>query len=196
MVSTWRSLYLRERDQLLLARLRWCAGLATLGSVLLAIQSLVLAAPTMQVVLAFAVVYSAASVTTWALSHTPVARRAAMALALVYVGVLIAAIAEQYALVSNGAGLAPAGFVALMVGVIVLLPWGAPPQSTVALASLVGYGWVLAHAPSAPNLEAMGLVISMAVVSVAGAELIERYRARSFERTWQQEELVALARDL
>src|SRR6185295_10795774 len=39
------------------------------------------------------------------------------------------------------------------------------------------------------------LVVSV-VVSVAGAMLIDRYRATSFERTWQQEQLVSLGREL
>ena len=196
MTATWRPLYLRERDRLLLGRLRWCAGLAGLGSLLLAIQSLLLAGPTAPVVLAFAAAYAIASLAAWSVSYSGLGRRWALGTALAYVGVLTGAMAEQYTLLASEAGLAPAGFVALMVGVIVLLPWGARSQTAVAAAALAGYTWVLWHAPATGNLGAIGLVISMAVVSVAGAELIERYRARSFERTWQQEELVALARDL
>ena len=196
MDRTWRALYRSEGDQLLRGRLRWCTGLAVLGALLLAAQSQVVGDAGTPLVLGFAVAYATASVTAWALTYSATAPGSAMALALGYVGVLIASMAQQYSLLSTDAALAPAGFIALMVGVIVLLPWGALPQSAVAVAALAGYAWVLWQAPTAPDLQAVVLVVSLAVVSVAGAELIERYRARSFQRTWQQEELVALARDL
>ncbi len=145
--------------------------------------------------LSFALAYAVASLLAWTLNQWTRLRRRPGALAVGYVVALIAIMADNYAALPADAGLAPAGFVALTVGVTVLLPWGARSQAIVGAATVVGYAWVLAHATQPVSPGALGLVLSMVVVAVVAAELIERYRASSVQRAWQQEQLLSLARE-
>jgi len=194
--AAWRALYRQGHRQLLVRRLRWCAGLGSLGALFQVVQSALLGGPTVWVRFGFALAYGAVSLAAWALTWVPSLRRRATGSALVYVLALIAVLAENYTWLPRDAGLAPAGFVAVMIGTMVLLPWGAVPQAVIGVGTLAGYAWVLVRAPGGPDFSAAGLVLSMFVVAVTAAELIERYRAQSFERTWQQAQLVSLAREL
>jgi signal transduction histidine kinase len=196
MVSGWQEVYGAEHERLLLGRLRWCAALALLGAAFLGAQNLLQGGPWMLPRLGFALAYAVASLLAWTSSCWTALRRRPVALAVGYVVALIAIMAHNYAELPADAGLAPAGFVALTVGVTVLLPWGARSQAIVGGATLVGYAWVLAHAPQPLVPGALGLVLSMVVVAVVAAELIERYRASSVKRAWQQEQLLSLARGL
>ncbi len=130
----------------MVGRLRWCAGLALLGAVFLGAQNLLQGGPWMPSRLSFALAYAVASLLAWTLNQWTRLRRRPGALAVGYVVALIAIMADNYAALPADAGLAPAGFVALTVGVTVLLPWGARSQAIVGAATVVGYAWVLAHA--------------------------------------------------
>ena len=196
MVSGWLEVYRAEHERLLVGRLRWCADLALLGAVFLGAQNLLQGGPWMPSRLSFALAYAVASFLAWTLNQWTRLRRRPGALAVGYVVALIAIMADNYAALPADAGLAPAGFVALTVGVTVLLPWGARSQAIVGAATVVGYAWVLAHATQPVSPGALGLVLSMVVVAVVAAELIERYRASSVQRAWQQEQLLSLAREL
>jgi signal transduction histidine kinase len=104
--------------------------------------------------------------------------------------------ALDYSTIPQDTEIAPAGFIAVVVGVMVLLPWGVWPQAVCGAGALVGFALVSWNTAGPINLGAVGLVVSLSVVSVAAAELIERHRAASFERAWQQGQLVSLAREL
>jgi signal transduction histidine kinase len=196
MVGAWRAVYRTEHAKLLLGRLRWCARLACLGAILLALQTTVLGGPSMQARFRFAVAYAVVSLVALGLSYWAPVREHGRNLAVGYILALVALMTDNYASLPRDAALAPAGFIALMVGVTILLPWGARPQAVVGAAALLGYGWVLAHTLEQLNPGASCLVLSMVIVAVVAAELIERYRAGSVQRAWQQEQLVSLAREL
>src|SRR5437868_10796455 len=84
--------------------------------------------------------------------------RRARALAAGYILLLIAIMADQYVRLAQDVALAPAGFVSLMVGVTVLLPWGAWPQAAIGATCLAGFAWVLGHAPGPPNFAGVTIV--------------------------------------
>src|SRR5262249_32723977 len=90
----------------------------------------------------------------------------------------------------------PTAFVALSMGTVLCFHLQPRAQTAIASATVAAYAWVLAHGPPSTGPSAMPLVVAAACVSVAAARLIERYRSNSFERTWQQEQLVSLAREL
>src|SRR5579884_3401651 len=92
--------------------------------------------------------------------------------------------------------IAPAAFGTVVVGIGVLVPVGRRMHEVIGLAALAGYTWVALHEPAPPNAGAAALVVSLVGVALAAARLIERYRAAWFERTWQQEQLIGLARAL
>ena len=194
MPKSWVAPYRREHAELLVARLRWCAGLAFAGGVSLAVESTLFAGPMMRSHLGVACAYAALSASTWLATYSRPARDRAVALTLAFLLTLIVLMASDYS--PNDPDLAPTGFVALMVGVMVLLPLGPWAQGFTGVTTLAAYAWTLAHSTGPTNLAAATLVVAMAVVSVAAAQLIERHRARLFERTWQQERLVSLAREL
>ncbi len=195
MDSTWIIAYRHEHDQLLLGRLRWCAGLSLLGAILLGagVGGVPDQAPSR---LPFELGYAAVSLATWAVARLPTIQRHVTLAAIGYVMALIVVMALQYTSIPADASLAPVGFVATTLGVTVLLPWGLEPQLVVALASVAGFAWVFASVPAIRSGGGTAVVLSAAAVSVAAANLIERYRATSFERAWQQEHLLSLARTL
>ncbi len=191
----WDSDYRTEHDELLAARVQWCTALAFLGAIILGAQAALLGGYGAQARERFAVEYGVLSAGVWVICRFVIRRDRATALGLGYVLLLIAMIAQQYIVLTRDAELAPAGFLATMMGVMVLMPWGAGPQALVGLACLLGYTCVV-RATGSENVGAAVLLVSMLPVSIAAAELIERYRARAFERTWQQQRLVSLAREL
>jgi len=194
MPRSWVAPYRKEHAELLVARLRWCAGLAFAGAVSLGIESTLFAGPMMRSHLSVACAYAAVSATTWLATYSRPARERAVGLALAFLVTLIVLMARDYS--PNDPDVAPTGFVALMVGVMVLLPLGPWAQAFTGVTTLAAYAWTIAQSTGPVNLAAATLVVAMAVVSVAAAQLIERHRARLFERTWQQERLVSLAREL
>src|SRR5262245_26209371 len=194
MPRSWVAPYRKEHAELLVARLRWCAGLAFAGGVSLGLESTLFAGPMMRSHLGVACAYAAVSASTWLATYWRPAGDRAVGLALVFLVTLIVLMARDYS--PNDPDLAPTGFVALMVGVMVLLPLGPWAQAFTGVTTLAAYAWTSAHSTGPTNLAAATLVVAMAVVSVAAAELIKRHRVRLFERTWQQERLVSLAREL
>src|SRR5262249_52904588 len=109
---------------------------------------------------------------------------------------LVGAIVLQGRWTPQDANTAVDTFVALMLGVAVLLPWGRWPQAIAGLVSLLGMAVIYEHVPEARPSGSIALVVIMVVVSVGAADLLEQYRRRSFEGWWQQQQLVKLARDL
>lgn len=196
MATTWRTLYRQHRAALLLGRLRWCAGLALLGALFTSGPDLLFAGPELRTRLGFALAYSGASLMALLLSGLRWGQRWIAALAAGYVLVLLGILAENFTQLPADVALAPAGFGGLIVGVTILLPFGVWAQGLVGAGALLGYAWVLGHTPATPNPGAVALVVSLVAVAIAAAQLVERYRAAWFERTWQQEQLVALAREL
>jgi len=194
MDSTWVIPYRRERDQFLLARLRWCAILSLLGSLVLAVQVGVRPGAG-RAYAPYILGYAMVSLTTWMACRLRVVRTRVTVLALTYVVALIAVMALQYVAIPSDANGADVGFVAALLGVTVLLPWGFAPQLTVAGAAVAAFLWVIVRVGINPS-GAISVVLTVAVVSVVAARLIDRYRATLFERAWQQEHLLSLARAL
>jgi signal transduction histidine kinase len=64
------------------------------------------------------------------------------------------------------------------------------------VAAVAAYAWIHWNAAQTPTLAGLSLVLLTAVSAVVGAHLIAAYRARIFEHTWQQQQLVALTGDL
>jgi len=196
MNAPWRAVLQAERAELVLGRLRWCTLLAFLGAFGFVAQSLLTRDPGSLRRLEEAIAYMVASAGVGSLTVLPVARRRPSPLAVAYVLLLVAVMAQPFARTPADPELAAAQFIAVVVGVALLLPWGMGPQAMIGLATLGSYGWVLYRVHEPPDPAGVMLVLALAVVSVAAAGIIERYRERSFERAWQQEQLLSLARVL
>ena len=190
----WRVLHRASRERLLLGRLRWCAALAYTGALVGALQAILVGGPDAHTRFGFALAYMGLSLAAGIASRTIAGR--GHELAAGYVLLLVGVMSDQYVRLARDVALAPAGFVSLIVGVTVLLPWGAWPQAATGAACLAGFAWVLAHAPGPPNFAGVTIVVSMVVVSIAAAGIMESYRAESFEPKWRQERFVSLAREL
>src|SRR5262249_10860429 len=122
MPRSWVAPYRKEHAELVVARLRWCAGLAFARGVSLGIESTLFAGPMMRSHRSGACAYAGVSATTWLATYSRPARERAVGLALAFLVTLLVLMASDYA--PNDPDVAPTGFVALMVGVMVLLPLG------------------------------------------------------------------------
>jgi signal transduction histidine kinase len=194
MRPAWQELYRQWTDERVAVQLRWSAALSLLGAALLAVQSVALRGPDSDLRIVFAVTYAVTSLGTLGLGWL-LPRRAAIPFAVGYVIILIVTMSRHYATVPADTALAPAGFVAAAVGVIVILPWGARAQAVVGLACVVGYAGVMIAAPTPAVIGGVSVVLAVVPMSIAAARLIERSELSTFERTWQQGELLSLARE-
>ena len=192
----WVRRYVEDRDAALLTRIRWCVGLSLLGSALMLAQLLVVGSRGAPMRFVYPAVYGSVCLVAGWLTYRPHSERHAMPLALGFILALSGALTANFLDVRADAESMPGAFVAIMMGTTLLLPWGTGAQALASAAALGGYAAIVVTAPTAPNLQTVVLVVSAAVVAVAGAKLVDAYRATSFERTWQQEELLSLARDL
>ena len=192
----WVRRYAEDRDAVLLSRIRWCVGLSLLGTVLMLAQLLLVGCGGNPMRLVFPLVYGTLCVVTGSLTYLPHCRSRSMPLALAFVLLLTGAMTANFLGVRADSDSMPGAFIAIMMGVTLLLPWGATAQAVASGAALVGYAAVVATGPNPANLQTVVLILSAAAVAVAGAKLVDVYRATSFERTWQQEQLLSLARDL
>jgi signal transduction histidine kinase len=192
--DAWRRRYGAHRKALLLRRIRWCVGLTMLGVMVAAAGVAVQSLPFRR--LAFAFKFTAACLATWELTRTRSGRTHATALAVGYVGVMAALITATLRNLPAEAAVAPASFVGLMTGTALLLPWGAATQGLVCLLSLTAYGVLAVFQPAAAGSTAATSVIVALPVTMVGARMIEEYRATSFQRSWQQRQMMRLARDL
>ncbi len=150
----------------------------------------------MGVRLGFALKFGAVNLAAWELGRSRSVRGQGRLLALGYVVTMAVLNAACLLRVPRDVLVGPASSVALMMATALLLPWGALPQAITCAAVAVAYGWLLGHLPGPANFSAIGLVLTTIPVSVVGARLVDHYRAASFERAWQQRQLLGLARDL
>jgi signal transduction histidine kinase len=192
--GAWHPLYRAERDEVLLARLRSCLGLAFVGIIAWGVQ-LVLEGPTARGH-GLLVAYATVCVGVWTMTMLPVARRRATGLALAYVLILTAGVAALLPQLPEGPAIAAAVLVTTLLGITLLLPWGAAPQAAAGVAAVAAYAWIHWHAAHTPHLAGFSLVVLAAVSALVGAHLLAAYRARIFEHTWQQQQLVALTANL
>ena len=195
--GAWRALYVADRDELLLVRLRWCAILNLIGGCFVATQAFLHLDDHARMHLTSAFGYIAVSGALGAACYTTVGRRHTTAVGMGYLIALMTVVSASLSQIPEQAAVIPAVLVALMLGTTLLLPWDGGRQAIVCAGAIVTFAWggMGALSPSA-NSAASALVLSAAAVSVAGTRLVERYRANAFERTWQQEQLVAFARAL
>jgi signal transduction histidine kinase len=195
--GAWRALYLADRDELLLVRLRWCAFLNLVGGFFVATQAFLHLDDHARLHLSSAVGYITVSGALGAACYTTVGRRHLTAVGMGYLIALTSVFSASLARMPEQAAVIPAVLVALMLGTTLLLPWDAGRQAIVCAGAIVAFaGGGMGTLPPSASGAAVALVLSAAAVSVAGTRLVERYRANAFERTWQQEQLVAFARAL
>jgi signal transduction histidine kinase len=196
MAPTWQTRYREHLEALLVERLRWCARLCALSAAVSAALDWALAGPDLGTRLGFALAYLTTSLLALSLCGLGWGRRHIAAVTAGFALLLIAILAVNFAHLETDALLAPAAFGAVVVGVGVLLPLGARMHELIGLGALAAYVVVLWRVGVPPNAGAAALVVCLIVASVVAARLIERYRTAWFERTWQQEQLVALGRAL
>jgi signal transduction histidine kinase len=193
--SPWSALYAADRDAVLLARVRRCALPSLLGIAPWALHAVVSRPETRVLSVEWWLLGALAAVAALALGPV-VPRRWGTAVGIVYVLALAGGLAAVLRLTPGGAGFAAAAFVLLCTGTTLVLPWGALPQAVACAGGLAGYAWVLGAGPGLPDLSTLAIVLAAVPTAVVGARLIDDVRASFFERSWQEAELVSLAREL
>jgi signal transduction histidine kinase len=192
----WRRGYRATRDALLLRRLRWCVGLTFLGVLIAALGVLLDGPPGLGKRLAFCFKFAAACLAAWELARGDRARSRAQMVGLGYVVVLIGLVGDTLNALPGDRVAAPAAYVAVMMGSALLLPWGVGPQAVTCALAAAAYGWIAGRGSGPIDTANLSIVITTVPVALVGALLIDRYREISFLRSWQQRQMVALARAL
>ena len=194
--SAWQRRYRASQDALLLRRLRWCIALTVLG-VLVASFGVVLEWPVgLGKRLGFSFKFAAVCLAAWELVRSRRARAYARGLALAYVVVLIALVTATLQALPSQVPAMASSVVALMMGSALMLPWGGAMQGVACALAVAAYAWLAGMEPGPLSLGALSSVLTAVPVAIVGARMMDEYRANSFERSWQQSQLMALARDL
>jgi len=195
--SPWWSLYTADRDAVLLGRVRMTAGLVLVPAVALTAYQVIVDPTSTRPRMAVAGAFVLQLATAWLLAWLPSARRRAIATSLVFALGLTAVASIAWRVLPQDHTV-PLHALAIMMGLTFLFPWGIVPQAAVCLATVAGYAWAVLPSPSASasDVYALFLMLGLAPIMSIGAGLFEESRRHSFARTWQSEQLAALAREL
>ncbi len=194
--SAWDPIYRAERNDLVLTRLRWCLGLGLFGIVVWIVELIVGPSAVRALRIDALVAYATVCVGVSVLTTVPALRQHVVRLALAYVVVLTLGLTAYLNRLPGGPEIAPAVLAIILLGTTLLLPWGLGPQVVVAGVTLAGYLHIYFGLPEPRNMSAVPAMLLGSAVAMVGAYLVDAYRARLFEQTWQQEQLVALTREL
>jgi signal transduction histidine kinase len=191
----WVALYVAERNALLLARLRWAVLATLLGSLLWTAQAFFLDAGARTLRVEFLLASALVALGGWGLG-VALPRQWSRLVVTACVLALAATMAAALRFAPGGFESASTAFVLLFMGTALVLPWGVGAQALVCAGGLAGYAWVLAGAQSLPSLLTLYIVLTAAAIAIIGAKLIDDVGAASFERSWQQGQIVSLACEL
>jgi signal transduction histidine kinase len=189
--NPWWSRYERDRQALVRNRLQWSALLALAGSVLAGVAAFEGHRP-----LIFLLLYGGLSSAVGLATFLPLSLRRATPLALSYVVGITATLVVDAHQMPDAAPAVTLGLMAELLGVVILLPWGGPPQVGVSVAVVLGYASLATSSSVVGSVPVASIMLCAAGVAVVGAVLVDRYRAASFAHAWRQEQLAAFARAL
>jgi signal transduction histidine kinase len=192
----WDAAYERELDAQLLVRVRWGVALCLVALVFSLIDLNVDDALEAHARAAFLYLFATITVTIGLTSLLPAGRRHARSVVLGYALALVVALVWYARTIPNGIAVAAASLTSLSMGCAILFPWGAQFQLLIASVVTLAFTMLGILSPEPPTSALLSVVFSTAIVSTAGAAMLDRYRRTSFARSWLQDRLVALGRDL
>jgi signal transduction histidine kinase len=193
--TAWDAAYEAERDTAIVWRTRWAVALCILCLVL-ACADVTLAHPSAEGTrLKFLGAFLVLSASIGLATLLPVGRRTPRPIAVAF-GIGITITLDLYSLmIPNGVAISAASLCTMVMGLAILVPWGAVPQALVGIAATAAYGslWFT----SAGDTSALfSIVVSASIVGVVGALLLDRYRRTSYVQAWQQSRLAGLGHEL
>jgi signal transduction histidine kinase len=193
--TAWDAAYEAERDAAIVWRTRWAVALCVL-CLMVACADVALARPTAEGLrLKFLAAFLALSTGIGIATLLPAGRRNPRPIAVAF-GVGIVLTIDVYSLmVPNGIAIGGASLCAAVMGLAILVPWGAVPQAIVGLVAVAAYGslWLTSGADTSALLS---IVVSASIVGVVGASLLDRYRRTAYVQAWQQTRVAALGHEL
>ena len=190
--APWLPAYQADRDNLLLSRVRTMTGLAVPPVVLLTAYMIMTDPSSLDLRARLGGLFTAVLLGGWALATRPVARRHALVTVLAAVLGLVTVAATSWGSTPFDIQVAPINALALMLASTLIFPWGAVPQGIVSVAVVFGYVHAVGSDPDPLRGYAMGALCCFTPVAVFGARLIDGWRQASFQRAWEQSQLVAL----
>ncbi|HWP67357.1 MAG TPA: HAMP domain-containing sensor histidine kinase [Candidatus Limnocylindria bacterium] len=193
--TAWDAAYEAERGAAIAWRTRWAAALCVLCLVV-ACADVALARPEAEALrLKFLGVFLALSVGIGLATLSPVGRRHPRPIAVAF-GIGITLTLSVYGrMIPDGIAITVAALCATVMGLAILVPWGAVPQAILGGAVVVVYGglWLGSLGDSSALLS---MVVSASLVGVVGAAHLDRYRRTCYVQAWQQARLAAFGHEL
>ena len=192
----WVTAYGTDQDALLLSRVRlgsWVILPAVLG---VTVCNAVAEPSTAWFRTSLAVPFLLLSVSGAIASSIHPFRGWGLAAGLCFFLLLIAAAAVTWRALPQDADLVPIYVCLLIMSSTLIFPWGMRPQAVVCAAALALYVWAMGGIGSRFQATVVMMVGSLVPVTLVAARVVESGRRTIFERAWQQEQLVSLARDL
>jgi signal transduction histidine kinase len=192
----WDTAYEHELEGQLLTRVRWGVVLCLAAIVFALIDVNVDDSVDAHTRVQFLYLFGGIAIAIAGCTVLPLRRHHSRSIALGYALCIVLALAWYACAVPNGLAVAAASLTALAMGCAILFPWGAPFQLLVATVVTLVFATLTVLQPDPPSSALVSVVFSTAIVSTAGAAILDRYRHLSFARAWQQDRLVSLGRDL
>jgi signal transduction histidine kinase len=195
-IEPWRRFYRTSRNEALVTNTVACAALIPPIVVGLTAYMLTVEPETKAVRFGLGGAYVLACLLILGLWRRGVLVRRAVPFALSFVIAIIAIAIVYWWFLPMTAGGATSTLLVIQWGTALLFPWGPVPQGAVCAALIAGYAWLVQQAPETFQAYSAGLLVATAPLIVFAAHLIDRYRGAAFEREWQKEQVVSLAREL
>ena len=192
----WAAEYECQRSAALLTLVRRGVGLIFAGVALLALQLVASGQDRLALRIGLALGYAAVGVVAAAATAVPAVRRRPQLLASCLMIALLGVMALSFPKTPDQIHVAPGGLVGAVMGSALYFPLTPIAQTAVGLAAILAHVSMVLRLPDAASASATAIVVTAAAVSIVSVAMIERFRATSFERAWQQEQLVSLAREL
>ncbi|HLK13124.1 MAG TPA: HAMP domain-containing sensor histidine kinase [Candidatus Binatia bacterium] len=194
--TPWGAAYRADRDAVLLARIRIASLLILAVTVVIALASVVAEPGTASVRLPLVLPVLAVAVGGIAASRARACARRAVSIALAFVLLLISTAAINWQALPQDASLVPLYVCVLTLMSTLVFPWGPWPQGIACLYGLGCYVWAIGGIATRLQVCATVILVGIVPLSVIGAAVFEGSRRAIFERAWQEEQLLSLAREL
>ncbi|MFN8542748.1 MAG: HAMP domain-containing sensor histidine kinase [Candidatus Binatia bacterium] len=181
---------------MLLARVRLAAGVVLPSTLALSAYNITTDSGTQSLRTLVVLPFLCTATVGWAAARTPSLARHGRAVALAFLLLLASSAILSWSAIPQDFHVVPIYLLTFMTGSTLIFPWGALPQGILCAVLFVGYVVAAQHAPGQLRAAALVETATMVPVVLVGAGAIERSRRAIFERAWEKDQLVSLARDL
>jgi signal transduction histidine kinase len=194
--TPWGAAYRADRDAVLLARVRMASLLILAVAVAMALANIGTEPTSAAVRLRLVLPVLAVALAGLTAGRARGCAGRAVGVALVFMLALTTTAAVNWRALPQDAPLVPLYFCVITLLSTLVFPWGPWPQAITCVYGIGCYLWAIGGVTTRLQMCATVVAVGLVPLTVFGAAVFERSRRAMFERAWQEEQLLSLARAL